>query len=1623
MAGNWSWAPAQGQPTRSYHWPASQFSQPQPTQNVYEQDEFLPTAAHDGFNTYHAHVDPTSSLLRVQSHDDDGLDEFDRQLLGMTELPAAHPQSARRLTLPQAQPTMRPVLQPAFENHAHGYPSNMFLPDHQQSGPGYSLVPQLARLPEPGPATTAIAPREPTQRYRELHPNLQQEASSLYSASYTYSQVEGPATPPPVRSSSDAGSLSPAAGASLRKQSRSHNLSQHGTPSMSSQHQPSANASSGLPRGPPVVHGIQLVSPRQALPENLLFQSIFPYSVFNAVQSKCFESVYCSSDNLVVSAPTGSGKTAILELAICKIVAERGPENIKIVYQAPTKALCGEKARDWSNKFKCLNLQCAELTGDTSQAQMQRVGSASIIVTTPEKWDSITRKWHDHRKLLQLVGLFLIDEVHILKDVRGATLEAVVSRMKAIGTNVRFVALSATVPNSEDIATWLGLNLQNQHLPALRETFGPQFRPVQLERHIFGYEKRTNDHVFDKYLDSKLPPLLAKYTCGKPILVFCFTRKSCESTATKLAQWWTSLPENEQRWHHPPNQIRVLSRELQELVKTGVAFHHAGLSLDDRQAIEQAFLKGELSVICCTSTLAVGVNLPCHTVVLKGTVTYQNDSIHELSDLEVMQMLGRAGRPQFDDSANALILTSSDQKERYDKMVSGKEILESTLHLNLIEHLNSEVGLRTITDMESAKKWLGGTFLSVRMRRNPDYYRLAEGTSAVKDTESMLEDICERGIKLLQEYDIITGEQVFKQTEYGSAMSRYMVEFNTMKLLLELPRAMSMEQLLSALSKANEFREFKFKPADGPIFREVNKSPFILYQIDENVTKTWHKISLIVQLHLGGADYPDSSESQKQRHQLRIEKKGIFERLQRLVRCVAECKGHDCDSVSTKTALELARSLAAGAWEGRPSELLQIPQIGPVNMRKLISQGVKTVKDLVHKNCGELEHLLSRKPPAGKMMSDKLKTFPLLGFDLAIPSRKYMSVSGDVVPVPVVATLRYFNQTGLPKWNDRVPSATFVAETTAGLLVYFWKGSLNKIKNDTGLELRFSADVTAVNQRIVCHFSCDEIVGTMVTKSLDHNIQASAFKARREQVEVTAEARPEQFDGEDLAKQAHFVQPTVGSLCQDDPDDADAVEAAAALLEHVDESRNVEDGSRKTHSQKTVESNYDTDGDFPMIEEILEAISPQLPSLPQAQSKGPGIAPSSGELMVQSDGADKDPIKLPNGKYQCNHACAGGALTKAGKQCTHRCCSEGLDKPRKLKPRAAETKKRKAEGSVDESSKNKSAVTSSSGSVKTSSSATKKGRLDQQSTSVLDTASTPWKPVFHPTNTSGTDAAHNTLMYDSELDCLDLSNVDDDGEALPDLAALASQKRKNKAPGSSRTNTAKAAASRMAGGQAKSLAGSLSSPAEDYMPSAPPATTTDYGELDDDFDDDLDFEFPDLLDQKFVEPSSTAAEHAPSFKKSPDTNGAFRSGAQDAMLFTGARLEPPPKTAESEHARPSLSPKSYKAALQEAARLCDIDSQLSSFHQDMGTPPPDNFDPFDEGLTSLTDKTTPADDNLAPRSPGAAPNGLSLESSFDARSPSSKAPAEQEKQESEPAWVQEFDQELIDSFRGYVNFV
>jgi len=265
----------------------------------------------------------------------------------------------------------------------------------------------------------------------------------------------------------------------------------------------------------------------------------------------------------VLSAPTGSGKTAVLELAICRLICASDDGSYKVIYQAPTKSLCAERQRDWQSRFGPLGLQCVELTGDTDNAHLRTVQHASIIVTTPEKWDSITRKWKDHQRLMQMVKLFLIDEVHLLKEERGATLEAVVSRMKSVGSDVRFVALSATVPNLHDIAIWLGRTPTSPASPAMREKFGEDFRPVRLQKHVCGYQSNLNDFAFEKSLNSKVTDVIAKWSQQKPIMVFCFTRNACLETAVFLSEWWTSSAVRDRHWAAPRDRINVVDKDLQ----------------------------------------------------------------------------------------------------------------------------------------------------------------------------------------------------------------------------------------------------------------------------------------------------------------------------------------------------------------------------------------------------------------------------------------------------------------------------------------------------------------------------------------------------------------------------------------------------------------------------------------------------------------------------------------------------------------------------------------------------------------------------------------------------------------------------------------------------------------------------------------------------------------------------------------------------------------------------------------------------------------------------------------------------------------------------------------------------
>jgi len=366
-------------------------------------------------------------------------------------------------------------------------------------------------------------------------------------------------------------------------------------------------------------------------------------------------------------------------------------------------------------------------------------------------------------------------------------------------------------------------------------------------------------------------------------------------------------------------------------------------------------------------------------VIIKNTVTYSYNGgaggCKEYSDLEVMQMLGRAGRPQFDKSAVAVILTRLQKQPHYEKMVSAQEVLESCLHLNLIDHVNAEIGLGTITNASTAKRWLSGTFLYVRLKENPEHYKI-DGDATSQNLEDRLEIICNKVISLLLEHDLVQDTPKLHCTEFGDAMSRYYIQFETMKSLLALPPRAKTSEILSAIAQAAEFGDIRFRGGEKTAYKALNQNSSIKFPIPVNLDAPAHKISLVIQAVLGAVDFP--SEDYKQRMDFTTAKSAIFANVHRLIRCIVDCQLHLQDSITARNSLALARSLGAQVWDDSPLHMKQLEGVGLVTVRKLATAGLKTVDDIENTEQPRLEQLLSRNPPFGMQLQEKAKAFPKL---------------------------------------------------------------------------------------------------------------------------------------------------------------------------------------------------------------------------------------------------------------------------------------------------------------------------------------------------------------------------------------------------------------------------------------------------------------------------------------------------------------------------------------------------------------------------------------------------------------------------------------------------------------------
>ncbi len=359
--------------------------------------------------------------------------------------------------------------------------------------------------------------------------------------------------------------------------------------------------------------------------------------------------------NLVLAVPTAAGKTLIAEFCMLKSVLRGGG---KCLYIVPLRALASEKHDEFKEKYGKIGVKVGISTGDYDTVD-PRIAYYDILVATSEKVDSLLR--HRAKWLADVVSVVVLDEVHLINDPgRGPTLEVLTARLKQVNPGLQVLALSATVKNADEMAEWLNAELVKS-----------EWRPVPLKNGVYHNRRIKFDDGSKRTIkfeaEDDLSALAIDTVREKgQALVFVSTRRSTQASATLLARHvmeYLSPAEREKLVDVAKVVETALGepsrtcRELADCVRMGTAFHHAGLHHAQRKAVEDAFRRNLIKVICATPTLAMGVNLPSRRTIIRDYRRYVEPyGLVFIPVLEFHQMAGRAGRPQYDEYGEAVVI-------------------------------------------------------------------------------------------------------------------------------------------------------------------------------------------------------------------------------------------------------------------------------------------------------------------------------------------------------------------------------------------------------------------------------------------------------------------------------------------------------------------------------------------------------------------------------------------------------------------------------------------------------------------------------------------------------------------------------------------------------------------------------------------------------------------------------------------------------------------------------------------------------------------------------------------------------------------------------------------------------
>ncbi|XP_045707980.1 DNA polymerase theta isoform X2 [Phyllostomus hastatus] len=530
--------------------------------------------------------------------------------------------------------------------------------------------------------------------------------------------------------------------------------------------------------------------------------------------------------NLVYSAPTSAGKTLVAELLILKRVLEM---RKKALFILPFVSVAKEKKYYLQSLFQEVGIKVDGYMGSTSPKW--RFNSLDVAVCTIERANGLINRLIEENKM-DLLGIVVVDELHMLGDShRGYLLELLLTKIcyitqKSVSCQanlaspppyaMQIVGMSATLPNLELVASWLNAEL-----------YHTDFRPVPLLESV-----KLGNSIYDssmKLVREFQPMLQVKgdedhvvSLCyetvrdNHSVLIFCPSKKWCEKLADTIAHEFYNLQHQaeglersselssvtleqkglleviDQLKHSPSG----LDSVLKKTVPWGVAFHHAGLTFEERDIIERAFRQGQIRVLTATSTLSSGVNLPARRVIIRTPVF----SGRPLDILTYKQMVGRAGRKGVDTVGESILICKNSEKSKGIALLQGSlKPVRSCLRRQEGEEVTVSM-IRAILEIivggvastsQDMQTYASCTFLAASMKEGKQGIQKNQDPVQLGAIEDCVMWLLENEFIQTTEASDGTEGKVYHPTHLGSAaLSSSLSPTDTLDIFADLQRAM-----------------------------------------------------------------------------------------------------------------------------------------------------------------------------------------------------------------------------------------------------------------------------------------------------------------------------------------------------------------------------------------------------------------------------------------------------------------------------------------------------------------------------------------------------------------------------------------------------------------------------------------------------------------------------------------------------------------------------------------------------------------------------------------------------------------------------------------------------------------